>query len=484
MIFVPTRGEQLASTLVVGSFAAAAVAVFWLWLSANPTEDFVLSVPGTDGRPQASTDDVGRVLIGEHFRASDGVPADLPGSWPRFRGPSFDNKSPDTVVPAGSFGESEPRVLWKVALGEGHAGAAVDRGRVYVLDYDEELSADMLRCLSLADGREIWRRWYGVRIKRNHGMSRTVPAVADGYVVTIGPKCHVMCVDAETGDLLWGIDLERELGAEVPLWYTGQCPLIDDGLAVLAVGGTELLLGVDCATGNVIWRTPNPDGYSMSHSSIMLMDILGKRSYVYCALGAVVGVSAEKEDRGALLWTNTDFDATVIAPSPVQIDSDRVFVTAGYGAGSMLLRIERDGDSFAAETVYQTRPKEGFSCEQQTPLVHNGLLFGILTKDAGPLRNQFVCYDPSGTMVWTSGETNRFGLGPYAIAGDRILILDDSGMLTVADLKATEYRPLGQMRILDGLDAWGPLAFAGRLLIARDSKTMVCIDLGRERGIQ
>ena len=28
-------------------------------------------------------------------------------------------------------------------------------------------------------------------------MSRTVPAVTDKYVVALGPKCHVMCLDAD-----------------------------------------------------------------------------------------------------------------------------------------------------------------------------------------------------------------------------------------------------------------------------------------------
>ena len=65
-------------------------------------------------------------------------------------------------------------------------------------------------CYSLLDGTELWRRGYAVDIKRNHGMSRTIPAVNDKYVVTVGPRCQVMCCDAITGDLLWGIDMVRE----------------------------------------------------------------------------------------------------------------------------------------------------------------------------------------------------------------------------------------------------------------------------------
>ena len=47
----------------------------------------------------------------------------------------------------------------------------------------------------------------GPVIKRNHGMSRTVPAVNGRDIVTMGPKCHGTCLDAETGEFLFAIDL-------------------------------------------------------------------------------------------------------------------------------------------------------------------------------------------------------------------------------------------------------------------------------------
>ena len=95
---------------------------------------------------------------------------------------------------------------------------------------------DAIRCLSLDDGREIWRYNYPVEIKRNHGMSRTVPAVSGGYVVTLGPKCQVYCLNAATGALAWKKDLVRECGTTVPPWYAGQCPLIDGDRVILAPG--------------------------------------------------------------------------------------------------------------------------------------------------------------------------------------------------------------------------------------------------------
>ena len=433
-----------------------------------------MDLPGADGRPDSPVGMADPVVIGEHFVEYQGVPGSDVGSWPRFRGVTQGN----TIETGYRLRLGGPlETLWTIALGEGHAGPAVYNGRVYVLDYLEEEQGDALRCFSLDTGEEIWRRWYAVKTKRNHGMSRTIPAVTDDFVVTIGPQCHVMCVDSANGDLLWSMDLAREFGAEVPLWYTGQCPLIDGSTAVLAVGGDALLIGVDCATGAILWRVPNPNGYRMSHSSVMEMELLGKRTYVYSAIGAIAGVSAEKADVGSLLWLTEDFDATVIAPSPVSLGDGRIFSTAGYGAGSIMLQIGVSGGVFEVETLSRFRPKDGFSCEQQTPLVYDGYLFGILTKDAGPLRGQFVCYDPDGGIVWASGEDNRFGLGPYLMVDDTFFILSDDGMLTQIEAQVDAYKEIGQLRILDGVDTWAPPAVVDGKLIARDSTTMVCIDL-------
>ena len=80
-------------------------------------------------------------------------------------------------------------------------------------------------------------------------MSRTVPAVTDEYILTIGPRAHVMCVQRENGEFIWGLDIEKEYMPEIPFWYTGQCPLIDNGNAIIATGGSAVMIAVDCASG-------------------------------------------------------------------------------------------------------------------------------------------------------------------------------------------------------------------------------------------
>ena len=467
---------SLVTTLSAGLICL--VLLSW-WLLHNPVADFTESLPGRDNRPASFVSEAAEADIGSVFASFEGIPSQVPGSWPRFRGSDFDNISKEALPLAEGWGPEGPEVMWSVDLGEGHAGPVVSGGRVYILDYDEEERADILRCFSLDTGMEIWRRGYKIFIKRNHGMSRTIPAVSGPYLVTMGPMCHVMCLDAETGDLRWGLDLVRDFGAEVPLWYTGQCPLIDGSTAVLAVGGEALLIGVDLESGEVVWQTPNPEGWTMSHSSVLPFTIHGRSLYVYCAIGGVIGISAEAETLGQPVFASSLWNPNVIAPSPLYLGDGRLFLTAGYGAGSVMLRLSPQNNEFSVEKLQEIKPVEGLASEQQTPIFLRGHLFAILPKDAGPMRNQFVCCHPDDlrTFVWTSGKTHRFGLGPYLVADGKFFVLSDDGVLTVLQADTQGYRELGQAKVLEGVDAWGPMALVSGRLLLRDSRRLVCLDV-------
>ena len=278
-------------SLVSSALAVAlGVAALLWWFRAAPVSSLTERLPtetGGNGTPQAASG-LKMDLRGE-FLGFSGQAAQLPGSWPRFRGTDSSNTVSGGPPLAERWEKQGPPVLWSIALGEGHAGPAIHRGRVYILDYDEEKHGDALRCFSLGDGQEIWRRWYR---------------------------------------------LDRKV----------------------------------------------------------------------------------------------------------------------------------------------------FACEQHTPLLFRNHLFAVLPNDAGPLRRQFVCFDPQGKqVVWTSGKSRRFGLGPFLIADNKAFILNDDGVLTLVKIDTDRYIQLDQAKILDAPDAWAPMALANKRLLVRDSRKLICLDVGSPR---
>ena len=112
-----------------------------------------------------------------------------------------------------------------------------------------------------------------------------------------------------------------------------------------------------------------------------------------------------------------------------------------------------------------------FGATQQTPILYQNHIFGVRPD------GQLVCLDLSGKVVWASGAKNKFGSGPYLMAQGMIYVMDDNGTLTLAEASTAGYTQLARAKVLEGPDAWGPMALADGRLIARDVNKMVCLDV-------
>jgi outer membrane protein assembly factor BamB len=410
-----------------------------------------------------------------------GEPSDLEGEWVQFRGADQRNIVWDSGPVAETLPDEGLRVFWEREAGEGHAGAAIKNGCVYLMDYDMEKEEDVILCLNLETGEEIWRYTYSVSIKRNHGISRTVPAVTDDYVVTIGPFTHTVCLDAKTGELVWKMDMRKEYGTIVPPWYVGQCPIIEDGKVILAVCGNydnldnpppgepPLLMARDLATGEILWETPNPGYWGQTHASIRAIDMHGVHQYVYCAEPGVVSVDAAT---GEILWTDeTWYNRTAYVPTPVVLPENKLFLTSGYNAGAAIMHVSGRNE---AEIIRRLDARREFGSDQQTPIFYEGYLYGVTTG------GEMVCLDPEGNLMWESGPKNKYGLGPYILADGKILILHDmEGTLHIIEATPDGFNEMDSVQVLKGHDAWAPMAIAAGRIILRDITHIKCIELPR-----
>ena len=426
-------------------------------------------VAGMDGRPAAIVAAQEAVDLSGTLETFDGVPSAIIASWPCFRGIRRDGVLEDaSVTLAERWPDDGLPKLWQIELGEGYAAAAVHNGRVYVIDYDMQRQRDAIRCFSLDDGREIWRYSYPVSVKRNHGMSRTVPAVNDDFVITIGPKCHTVCLDAKTGEFKWMMDLVAEYGTREPLWYAGQCPLLVENVAIIAPAGKQtLMMAVDCQSGKILWQTPNFDRWQMTHTSIVPMRFGNVPAYVYAATDGVAAVAATD---GTLLWHTENWRLRIGVASPVDVGGGRILLSGGYNKGAMMLHVEQQQDVFVPKVLFEHKP-EVFGSDQQTPIYYKGFIYGVRPD------KQLVCMDTDGQIRWVSSTENRYGLGAYMIANGLIYVLNDEGLLSLIRAIPERFELLAKAKVLDGHESWGPPAMAAGRLIVRDLTTMVCVDV-------
>ena len=230
------------------------------------------------------------------------------------------------------------------------------------------------------------------------------------------------------------------------------------------------MVAVDYRTGQVVWQTPNPRGWKMTHSSVMVTEFAGRKMYVYCGTGGTAGISAED---GTLLWDETSWvERFATSPSPLPLPDGRIFLCSGYDiTGSMMLQLKETDGKLVAETAF-TLKRKSFNSEQQTPIYYNGHLYGVRK-----LRGKMLCMDLEGNVLWDSDDL-KFGHGPYMIADGMLLALDDKGLLVAIQATPEACRPLAQFQVLEGgVEAWGPMAIASGRLIVRDLRRMACLDL-------
>ncbi|MCL1922021.1 MAG: PQQ-binding-like beta-propeller repeat protein [Kiritimatiellaeota bacterium] len=473
--------QHLIPILTTGLSALAAGVVLNGWLSRETVELGVRNAEEEGSQAEAVAEAAERETdLAGCFKAFPDVPhGSFAGQWQGFRGALRDNVARDAGEIFTEWPEGGPEVLWEAAVGDGHAMPAVAGGCLYLLDYDEARGGDMLVCLNADTGAMRWEHLYAVKTKRNHGISRTVAATDGDAVVTLGPQCHALCLSATNGAYRWGIDMAARYGTKVPLWYTGQCPLIENGVAVLVPAGTNVLMcGIDVNTGETVFETPNAHGIGMSHASVMPMTVDGVRQYVYAGLGGIVGVATN----GEALWHTAAFAPSVVAPSPVPLDGGRFMMVAGYGFGGAMFRVSRNASgAWQAEVLYKT-DKKRFACEQQSPIFHDGLLYTVLPSDGGGDRQQLVCMTPEGERLWASGKDDLFGLGPFVVTADGLMfLLNDAGTLTLARVNRDGYRRLARHALMDsnGRDAWGPMVLLNGRLFLRDSTRLFCLKVGK-----
>ena len=403
------------------------------------------------------------------------LPAAQGSDWTQFRGPDRNGISKETGL-LRKWPAAGPKVLWSVPVTQGYAAAAIVGGRVYHHDYDEAKSEWCVNCRSLADGKLVWQFREARDIRPNHAITRTIPAVDGRFVCSLDPKAVLHCLDAKSGKVVWHKSLVTEYKTTIPSWYNGQCPLQEADRLIIATGGAAILVALDKATGKELWRTPNPanpgnpGGYMMSHSSVMPAVLGGVKQYLYGTLKGPLGVSAKD---GKLLWEFGRKFNVAVAPSPIAVDEERVFMTASYDAGSVMVRVRRTGEAFKAEAVFDMKNNE-WNSEVHTPIVYKGHMFAVGKKKRG----LFTCLSFDGKEVWTSEGKASFGLGSFMMADGMFFVLDgDTGRLRLIEASTTGYNELAGAPVLAGQEVWGPMALSDGKLVLRDLTKMICVDV-------
>ncbi len=391
--------------------------------------------------------------------------------WPQFLGPDRNGVSDETGL-ARSWPKDGPRVLWTRKLGQGFGAAAIQDGKVYVLDREEN-KRDALLCLDLATGREEWRYAYDAPGKLSHNGSRSTPAVDKKYVFTIGAFGDFHCISKATHKPVWKKHLLRDFGGKRPGWGVSQSPVLYGNLVIVApLGAQGGVVAYDKSSGKEIWKS-KPLG-KMEYASPLVTTIDGVDQVV--TLSSRGRISAVDAKKGSLLWSYKGWKCNIPIPSPLAIGDGRLFITGGYGAGSSLFKVQRQSDTFAAVEL--------FKIKQPGSIIHNALFYKghLYVKHNNKKASKGItCLDLKGNVKWTRGKAASYDFGGMVLADGMIFNLDGKeGKLRLIEASPGGYKVLASVQVFaGGQQIWAPLALSDGKLVIRDQKQMKCLDVAR-----
>ena len=408
-------------------------------------------------------------------------PLVLAGDWPRFLGPQGDGVVTGERLPE-RFPAGGPREVWSSPVGIGFGGASIVDGQVYVLDREDD-ARDVLRCLSLDTGKEIWRRAYEVAGKLSYPGSRSTPTVDEKLIFTVGGFGHVHAFDRQTGEVIWGFDLREKFKSPVPNWGFAQSPLLYKDWVIVAPMAEDVgLAAVDKATGEVAWKSEPVGGNT--YASPKLYTLGGVEQVVFITTDGVAGIDP---NTGRVLWRFDGYKNRIPIPSPTQVDDNRLFITGGYGAGSMMVRLDKSGDGFSVTELWRTED----GTQIHPAIFHGGRLYlngntNETLRGKGKNAPGLMCFDLEGDVQWRSDNEPGIDRGGMIVADGRAYLLNgQSGQLHLVQLDPNGYIEADTAKIFEtggqNVNIWAPLALSNGYLIARDQQTMKCLDLKAQR---
>lgn len=377
--------------------------------------------------------------------------------WAQWRGPNRDGISSETGF-LKNWPEEGPKVLWHIPFGDGYSGISIAQDKVYTMAAEGD--DEFVICLDVSNGEEVWRFRSGAKFTEQRGDGpRSMPTVHGDSVFALGAEGKLYALNARDGTKLWSHNFVEEFDSKIPTWGFSSSPLIEDNLVLVEAGGKDgkSIVAFDKKSGDVVWTTHTDE---VGYSSPIAIDFGGVRQIIFLTSKTLLSLAPENGD---IYWKYPWPEGINIA-TPIFIPDDKIFISASYDKGAVLLRMTADENGIGVEEIWKSRVmKNHFN----SSVLQGDYLYGF---DNAIL----TCIEVNtGEEQW---RQRGFGKGSLLLADDHLIILGEGGKLALAEANPNEYREKARFQLFDD-KCWTVPTLAGGRLYLRNQKEMVCLDL-------
>ena len=385
--------------------------------------------------------------------------------WPQFHGPRRDNKSEETGL-LEQWPEGGPRLLWTATgIGHGFSTVAIAGGRVVTTGNLGKNTA--ITALDL-DGKTLWTAKNGPADRHQYSGARGTPTLEGDRLYHESSYGHVVCLDATSGERVWGLDLLETFAGRDPEWGLAESLLIDGSRLICTPGGEKAgVVALDKRSGETVWVCEEIAD-KPAYCSPLLVEHEGLRLVVTLMARSFVGVHAET---GRLLWKvrhKSWFDENITMP----IFHDGHLFISTLATGSRLFQLTVEGETASVKEVWSTGKMDN---QHGGVVLVDGHLYGCCRTRllAGP----WVCLDfKTGKQKHTAKGIGR--VSP-TYAGGMIYALNHKRVVGLVKPDPGGYKLVSQFTVPKGGrgPTWAhPVVCGGRLYI-RHGDFLYCYDI-------
>jgi outer membrane protein assembly factor BamB len=158
--------------------------------------------------------------------------------------------------------------------------------------------------------------------------------------------------------LKWKKSLTTDFGGKYGEWAYSESPLVDGDVVVCTPGGSEAtIVALNKNSGEVIWKCATEEGDEAGYSSVIAIELEGRKQYVQFLAKGLVGVDAQT---GELLWRygRTAESSPANIPTPVA-DRGYVYSATGRGGGGLVELKTEEGKIDAVQVYFSPRLPTG-----------------------------------------------------------------------------------------------------------------------------
>jgi outer membrane protein assembly factor BamB len=242
---------------------------------------------------------------------------------------------------------------------------------------------------------------------------------------------------------------------------------------LVAVGGKgSAVAAFDTSNGELAWKAL--DGPISTGSPILHLN-RAKKGMALLEAVFVNGRSlvALNPFDGEVSWEFPLSDEP-LGTSPSPVVAGDILLASSIKAGGVGVKLTHADEKTTATGAWKNADLTGYFC---TPVVCGKDYLYTVTSTLLPQPTSTLrCIEvKSGKEAWKQGDVGTFSAGLLRVADNRLLVLDDKGVLRLVEHDPKSYRELAKAQVC-GATFVTP-ALANGLLYARDNKNVVCVQL-------